>query len=251
MGPGSFCRSGPSSFVRTWVCYCLLSQSFAQGVTTNVPMNHTTIQAAIDAALPGDVIVVAAGTYVETIDFKGKGITLRSADGPQVTTIDGSGLSGSVVQCVTGEGADTVLQGFTITGGNANEGGGMFNSGTSPTVIDCIFTGNTAADRGGGMYNTEGNPIIIGSTFIQNAAVEMGGGMFNLPRVPPQARIRLRPMRYPLFRQTSRVADLACLSPTAACAAQARWLRARCATTWRSRSVRHRSVLPQYRGLSR
>ena len=81
--------------------------------------------------MAGDEIIVAQGTYFETIDFLGKAITLRSADGPQLTIIDGSG-AGSVVQCVTGEGFDTVLDGFTITGGNANEGGGMLNINTSP-----------------------------------------------------------------------------------------------------------------------
>ncbi len=158
--------------------------NFAQGVTINVPVDQPTIQAAIDVAVPGDLIVVAPGTYWEAIDFKGKGITLRSSDGPQVTIIDGSGSNGSVVQCVNGEGPDTKLEGFTITGGNANEGGGMLNIGTNPTVMDSIFTGNTADDRGGGMYNEEGNPIIISSTFIQNNSGSMGGGMFNLRASP-------------------------------------------------------------------
>jgi PKD repeat protein len=158
--------------------------SVAGGATIGVPADHSTIQAAIEAAVTGDIIVVAPGTYTETIDFLGKGITLRSSGAPLATIIDGSASGGPVVQCVSGEGPDTILEGFTITGGDAVVGGGMLNVGTSPTVINCIFTGNSAADRGGGMYNREGAPTVISTVFEQNTAVEMGGGMFNLRASP-------------------------------------------------------------------
>jgi len=80
------------------------------------------IQAAIDAAADGDEVVVAPCTYFESIDFLGKAITLRSSDGAQVTTIDGTG-SVHVVRCISGEGPETVLDGFTITGGHADVNG--------------------------------------------------------------------------------------------------------------------------------
>ena len=159
-------------------------ESIVYGATIDVPLDHPTIQGAINAAGSGDTIDVAPDTYFESIDFLGKGITLRSTAGPAVTIIDGLGANGSVVKCVSGEGPDTVLQGFTITGGNANTGGGMLNINSSPTVIDCIFIDNHAGDRGGGMYNRQGSPNIIGSTFDGNSAAEMGGGMFNIRASP-------------------------------------------------------------------
>jgi hypothetical protein len=162
----------------------MLICGIAQAATISVPTDQPTIQAAIDYALSGDVIEVAPGTYSESIDFLGKAITLRSVNGPLVTTIDGSGSNGSVVQCINGEGPNTILEGFTITQGNAEVGGGMLNIGSSPTIIDCIFTDNHAGDRGGGMYNREGGPTVIASTFDGNSAVEMGGGMFNLQASP-------------------------------------------------------------------
>lgn len=158
--------------------------SSAHGATIDVPAGQSTIQGAINVAEDGDIIVVAPGTYFETIDFLGKSITLRSSGGPAATVIDGSGFNSSVVRCVNGEGASTVLEGFTVTGGDADIGGGMLNIGSSPTIIDCIFAANHAGDRGGGMYNRQGSPTIIGSTFEGNSAVEMGGGMFNLRASP-------------------------------------------------------------------
>jgi hypothetical protein len=139
---------------------------------------RATIQAAIDAAANGDVILVWPDTYHERIDFLGKAIALRSQEGPEVTIIDGQ-RTGTVVKCVNGEGPDTVLEGFTITGGLASLGGGMYNVGSSPTVRDCIFTDNEA-EVGGGMRNQWGSsPLIEGCSFIDNVAYPAGGGMIN------------------------------------------------------------------------
>ena len=117
--------------------------------TINVPADHATIQAAINAASGGDEVVVNPGTYVEIINFNGKAITLRSSsDDPEGTIIDANG-SGTVVTCWSGETATTLLQGFTLTGGNNADGGGMHNANSSPTVTNSIFSGNTAEWGGG------------------------------------------------------------------------------------------------------
>ncbi|MHC4086226.1 MAG: right-handed parallel beta-helix repeat-containing protein [Planctomycetota bacterium] len=147
-------------------------------------MPYINIQAAIDEANDGDEIQVAPLTFYEAIDFTGNAIRLYSTDGPGVTTINGTG-NYHVVQCVSGENANTVLNGFTITGGNANGpsdvdkcGGGMYNNGSSPTVINCNFSGNSA-DSGGGMYNNNSSPTIINCNFSGNTAGGNGGGMYN------------------------------------------------------------------------
>ncbi|MHC4718167.1 MAG: right-handed parallel beta-helix repeat-containing protein, partial [Planctomycetota bacterium] len=145
---------------------------------------YCSIQTAIDNAVDGGEIVVAPGTYYETIDFLGKAVWLHSSDGPDVTIIDGT-ANFHVVQCVSGEGPDTVLEGFTITGGIANgnyphhTGGGMYNSGTSPTISNCIFS-NNASGGGGGMANINGSPTVTDCTFQGNSARWGGaGGMYN------------------------------------------------------------------------
>ncbi|MCP4710890.1 MAG: hypothetical protein GY869_19890, partial [Planctomycetes bacterium] len=107
------------------------------------PADFDTIQAAIDAAGTDDEIIVAKGTYPETIDFKGKIVTVHSTDinDPNVvaaTIIDATGLSSSVIRFVNGEGPEVVLGGFTITGGNAIDGGGLYIDKSDPTVTHCV-----------------------------------------------------------------------------------------------------------------
>ena len=125
----------------------------AAGAVINVPADHLTIQGAIAAAVNGDEIIVQPGTYVESIDFLGKAITVRSTDPNDIgvvlnTIIDGTGFD-HVVQCISGEGPGTVLSGFVITGGNANGGGfgnvggGMLIINSSPTVTNTGFCNNT------------------------------------------------------------------------------------------------------------
>ncbi len=136
--------------------------------TIHVPGDYPTIQEAIDAAMDGDEVEVDPGTYNETIDFLGKAITVYSTDGPDVTIIDAQGF-GRVITCDSGEGPDTVIEGFTITGGDAVNGGGMGNfSGSSPIVVNCRFIANCAI-LGGGMANFGGgSPLIMGCWFVAN-----------------------------------------------------------------------------------
>jgi len=104
-----------------WVLALLSAGRAAVGVTIYVPADFNSIQAAIDAAANyGDEIEVAPGTYNEAINFNDKEVRLYSSGGPDVTTIDANGIGGAyhVVQCVNDKAP--VLEGFTITGGNAN-----------------------------------------------------------------------------------------------------------------------------------
>ncbi|MHC4218864.1 MAG: right-handed parallel beta-helix repeat-containing protein, partial [Planctomycetota bacterium] len=136
-----------------------------------------TIQSAIFAVSSG-TIWVAPGTYTERINFLSKPITLASSAGPATTIIDGTGLVGPVVTCNDFEGPDTQLIGFTITGGDAANGGGMYNLLSSPTVVNCRFIDNSARDNGGGMHNNLGGPTVVGCTFSGNDA-DRGGGMYS------------------------------------------------------------------------
>jgi predicted outer membrane repeat protein len=121
-----------------------------------VPTDHATVQGAIDAASNLDVVCVEPGTYVENIDFSGKSIALRGVAGPGMTTLDGGGVD-TVVRIATSEGPQTLLAGFTITGGYGDVGspsyggGGVFVHFTSPVLRDLWVTANVACSHGGGM----------------------------------------------------------------------------------------------------
>ena len=60
-----------------------------KSATINVPADQANIQAAIDIAVSGDTVLVAAGTYPENLTI-GQEITLLSSAGAALTIIDGS-----------------------------------------------------------------------------------------------------------------------------------------------------------------
>ncbi len=144
---------------------------------TYVPHDQPTIQGAIDAASDGDVVCVDAGTYVETIDFLGKAIHLYGLQGAAHTVIDGGGVD-SVVKCVSGEGADTVLEGFTISNGFGELGGGVRVEGSSPTLTQLVVSGNET-ERGGdgaGIYLYQSSSSLTHLEVSSNTAGLDGDG---------------------------------------------------------------------------
>ncbi len=86
------------------------------------------------------------------------------------------------------------IDGFTITGGNANIdtgsvvinsqaitrniGGGMVNYYATPTLSNINITKDTASGNGGGMYNLHASPVIINGNFSLNTA-KNGGAIFD------------------------------------------------------------------------
>jgi len=174
------------------------------------------LQYAISQSGSGDKIWVKAGTYLpttgtdRTISFTLKngvaiygGFSETATDWAQrnpaanVTTLSGDiGISGVVtdnsyhVVANTGVEDSAILDGFTITGGNANgapphcSGGGMYNESSSPTLQNITFSNNAAGFDGGGMYNNASSPTLSNITFVNNTAGLQGGGIYNLKSRP-------------------------------------------------------------------
>lgn len=150
-------------------------------VDDDAPADYTRIQDAINAAYDGDTVEVAEGHYYENIDFRGKAITVTSTDPCDPCTIadtiiDANG-DGIVVSFHSDEGPDTVITGFTITGGYAKYGAGVCCwGGCSPIIENCIIHGNTATNDGdgGGIYCNRASPIIRNCKIRENSALGDG-----------------------------------------------------------------------------
>ena len=169
---------------------CVAAPAFARTVVVdqNGLRDYTTIQSAINDANNGDIILINPGTYTgdgnRDIDFLGKAITVRgSTDDPNDSVID---CNGTIVEPHRGfkfifyESLNSILEFVTITNGygSGSEGGGgairIFKA--SPTIKNCIITGNSAYYYGGGIYEYAGNPLIQNCIFSNNSAV-LGGGI--------------------------------------------------------------------------
>jgi parallel beta-helix repeat protein len=122
---------------------------------------YSTIQSGINAAANGDTVLVAPGTYYENINFNGKAITVTSSGGAAVTTISGPNKTAAVA-FLSGEARSSVLSNFTITAGGQyylNLMGGIYVSGSSPTILNNIITNTTCY----GILSTESSPLIQGN----------------------------------------------------------------------------------------
>lgn len=105
---------------------------------------------------------------------------LDGDDGPDFTN---NGENSYHVVTAVGTDSTTILDGFTVIGGNANEfsegkGGGMSIPDGDPIISHCRFTSN-AALSGGGMFIGLASPIIESCVFTGNVAAGSGGGIYD------------------------------------------------------------------------
>ncbi len=176
------------------VCvFAMMGHSVAADVIF-VPSDYPNIQAAIDAAQDGDTVVLDDGLYTgqgnRDLRLHGKSITIQSAFGAQNCIIDAQGSSEEPYRGFifdSGETTDAVLDGLTIRGGAtlpgaiADEfnGGGVFFSDASATIMNCVINGNACGCWGAGVYCSVGaSPILINCDISNNHANDDGGALF-------------------------------------------------------------------------
>lgn len=148
----------------------------------HVPGDQPTIQAGIDAAVDGDIVLVAPGTYTENIVID-KAIILRSEEGPHLTMVDAN-QAGSGIVTVNLTGSPCIINGFTINNGIGTDvgwgfvGGGIFCDISSSTeIMNCIIANNSAGWGGAVFCRLSATTTIINSLIYYNDAL-YGGGIF-------------------------------------------------------------------------
>lgn len=154
------------TWLLSWLFLAMLSNSaYARTwyVKEDGSGDAATIQAAVDSAVAGDLILVAAGRYTWTnqgttgdfgmvfFDRDVSGFDLKSESGPAVTIIDAEG-QGRVMYMMAYN--TQTVEGFTITGGEAPlfgdfAGGGVAVHLNYTTFRNCIFKNNNAQQGGG------------------------------------------------------------------------------------------------------
>jgi len=173
----------------------LLSVGSSQAVTLTVddngPADYDNIRAALNAAVDGDTIIVADGTYKGwnncQLNFNGKAVTLQSENGAESCIIDCQGQS-QAFNFYSGEGNNTIVDGFTITNGYEFQGGAIFCSDySSPTIANCIIQNSVSESYGGGIFCTYYSSPQINNCIIQNNSTksDLGGGILCMEYASP------------------------------------------------------------------
>ncbi len=141
--------------------------SVLSNVTIRVPRDAATIQQGIDWSIDWDVVLVRPGLYTESIDFKGRTITVTGSDpndwGVIASTVISAGAGETeTVLFNSGEDPNTILTGVMVTndGTDSTDNYGIrCDASSSPTISRCIVEDNLLD----GIYVASGSPIITSS----------------------------------------------------------------------------------------
>ncbi len=156
--------------------------------TIRVPFDEPTLQAGIAAAVTGDTVLVAPGNYAgpgnRDLDFGGRDLVLLSEGGAAVTFINCE-EAGRAIRFHSGETSAAVVEGFTIENGKTVGfgrefwGGGIACDDAAPTVVRCVFSGNTASIGGAiALVSLTGAaPAVRECSFTNNSASQQGAGI--------------------------------------------------------------------------
>ncbi len=150
-----------------------------------VPLEYSTIQSAVNAAIGGDTVLVSPGIYTGSIDLK-LNVNLKSVGGASLTTINGG------IILANGQN-NNIIEGFTVTntsgtGISGSSSGtptiknniiknngwiGIYMYSSSPLILNNIIEGNV-----GGINGNGGNPRIINNVIKNNSGISQGGGIY-------------------------------------------------------------------------
>lgn len=141
--------------------------------------NFTDPVAAVAAAVSGDTIEIAAGTYAltSTINLVGKQLVIRGAvdaAGNPATVLSGGGALQVFNLAVLSP--STSIENLVITNGRGDYGGAINLYGASPVFRNCAFRDNRAQWKGGVMFLNDSSPTLIDCELTANVVRHDGGG---------------------------------------------------------------------------
>ncbi len=155
-------------------------------VTPDGSGDYSTIQAAIEAVVDGDIIELTDGTFTgegnRNVDYLGKAVTVQSQNGAEACIIDCQGSEADQHRGFhfhTAEPSEAELIGVTVIGGWAamDPGGGavLIEAASSPSIRQCIFTGNR--DAAITCWGGWSQPTFTHCVFQQNENAGTGGAI--------------------------------------------------------------------------
>ena len=133
-----------------------------------------TIQAAVNAASTGTVILIAPGTY-PPVDLASKSVTLRAIGDLGSVIIDGQHTS-PCVKMFNIVGIPPILERLKLLNGHGESGGGLSIGLASPFVQNCIVENCSATTWGGGIM-LNGSAAILRNCTITGCSAARGGGI--------------------------------------------------------------------------
>jgi len=152
-----------------------------------------TIQAAVDASAPGDIIELGNGVFLgngnRDVDLRAIELTIRSQSGdPALCIIDCQGSFASPHRGFllgSTQALESQLLGVTVRNGDVRSdnsaligrGGAVYCGPGSPRLENCIFANNLAQLGGAVELDDSASPVITGCSFISNQANYNGGGL--------------------------------------------------------------------------
>ncbi len=182
----------------TWVVAAFLAEP-ALAATYVVNPDGTgdfpTIQAAVDAAVNGDVIELGNGIFRgdgnRDVVYLGKAITIRSQGGPEACIIACEGSAANphrAFRFAWPEGPGSVLEGVTVTSGWYVWGSAIYcGFYSSPTISHCVFIANGLGQlpvEGGALVSDLASPHVSDCLFLDNAA-SYGGAVSVCSSIEP------------------------------------------------------------------
>jgi len=146
--------------------------------TIHIPDDYTSIQASVDAANPGDTIIVRDGMYAENVNI-GKSLILQTENGSASAIVQASDSNDHVFEVAK---YYVCINGFTVEGATGSERAGIYLNNAD----HCNISGNDVLDNYYGVYSYySSNDNLIYNNYFNNTnnAYDTGNNIWNITKM--------------------------------------------------------------------